>query len=390
MYMINESMDDLDAVVVGGGVSGLSAAIALARNGLKVMLLEKNHEFGSRIKGEVINKEAEIFKTIFESNSGLPDEIINLSFKKAKYYTPSLNKFALRTFPDDIKVGIEYRKIINSLVRIAIDDNVKIKINSKVIEVIRKNNKIRGVVFEQNDKREIIYPRIIVFAIGLHSDLELPKDKRFPDNTFRALKMNVENVKVLEPTELKFFLLDIPGVIYIFPKSKSTSEIGLMIWEDLFEGISKINLIEFFRTIIKKHPALNKILKDAVIIYQSIERLPMGGPVNKIYEPDAFFVGDIAGTVGAVGGSGIVSSLSIAYKIGELASKVIKQKKKIETTDFEEISTKIKKTQIWRWLKKERSNAKSMRKFLYSNSNNTDHIDEIWDRFKFLIESRGA
>ncbi|TFF89457.1 MAG: NAD(P)/FAD-dependent oxidoreductase [Promethearchaeota archaeon] len=386
--MISESTDDLDVVVVGGGVAGLSSAIAFARNGLKVVLLEKNNEFGLRIKGEIINKESDIFREIFRSIRF--SDIINISFKHAKYHTPSLKKFALRTFPDDIKVGIEYRKLINTLVKISINEGVKIKINSKVIAPIKEDNKIVGVVFEQNGIVKRMNSKIIIYAIGLNSSLKLPNDIKYPDNVFKALKMNMENLNLLDPTQLEFFLLDIPGVIYVFPKSETKAEIGFMIWNNLFKERSKINLSDIFRLKITSHPTLSKILKNATVVYQSMEKLPMGGPVNKIYEPNVFIVGDIAGTVGAVGGSGIVSSMTIAYKIGNLASKIIKQHNKLEREDFEEISNKIKKIEKWKWLKKERSNAKAMRKFLYGGSEGSDHIDEIWDRFKYLIESRGA
>jgi digeranylgeranylglycerophospholipid reductase len=384
--MINKSPDVL---IIGGGVSGLSSSIAFARNGLNVLVLEKNNEFGLRIKGEVINKEAEIFKTIFKTNEGLPREIINSSFNTAKYYTPSMNKYALRPFPEGIKVGIEYRKLIDAFCKISIQEGVDLMINSEVRKFIQENDKIIGVEFEQYDQIQKVFPKIIIYAAGINTNLTLPMDLKSPDNICKALKMNMEGVNLSDPNQLEFYLLDIPGVIYIFPKSKTQAEIGFMVWEDQIKDGSKIELIDFFRKKIINHSKLNKILGNAVIIYQSIENLPMSGPMNEISKPNIFLIGDAAGTVGAAGGSGIVSSMTLGYMIGELASKAIKSNKELQDSDFKEIESQIKKSEMWKWLKKESSNAKAMRKFLYG-SGDIDNIDIIWDKFKYLIETREA
>lgn len=42
---------EADVVVVGGGVAGLSAAVAAAQKGMKVVLVEKNRENGEKGNG---------------------------------------------------------------------------------------------------------------------------------------------------------------------------------------------------------------------------------------------------------------------------------------------------------------------------------------------------
>ena len=381
---------DPDIIIIGGGVAGLSASIGSIRGGLKnVILLEKNNEFGLRIKGEVINKDAEIFKKIFKTKGGLPENVINIVFKTAKYYTPSMKKSALRKFPNNIKVGIEYRKLIDELLSVAIKEEVDIRINSRVLELIKQNNKIIGVKFQEFGVIKELYPKIIICAVGLHSNLSIPSIKA-PKNVCLANKFNVRNINLSDQFQLDFFLLDIPGVIYIFPKSKTEAELGIMIWTDQIHAIDNINPNNILHNNIEKNPILKDRLINAKIIYYSKEKLAMGGSNKEIFTPNTFFIGDLMGHVGAVGGSGIISCLNIGYDLGLTVSKLLLEKDELTNQDFLDCQRMINKSEIGKWLKKEQSNAKLMREILYKDFKNIDHIDSLWDKFKYLVESRGA
>ena len=43
---------DVDVVTVGGGLGGSTLASALARTGRRVLVLEREHEFRDRVRGE--------------------------------------------------------------------------------------------------------------------------------------------------------------------------------------------------------------------------------------------------------------------------------------------------------------------------------------------------
>jgi len=381
-------VEAIDVAIIGGGVAGLAAAIGFARNGLQVHLLEQNNEFGRSIKGEVVKKSAEIFKTIF-NEAGLPKSAIQIVFKTAKYYTPSTKKYALRTFPEGEKIGLDYRELINALVKIAIQEKVSLSLNSKVIDFIKEGDQIIGVIYQQFGQIKQLMPKLIICAAGLHGNLSLPEEITPPKNVSPALKIIADNMNIPNPNELEIFFLEIPSVAWIFPKSKTKAEVGICIWADQFPEADKINLsgmLEKYKT----HPILKSRLQNATFIYYQKEWLAFGGPTKQLFVPKVFYVGDIVGQVGAVGGSGIVSSMTIGYDLGRILGKTLKEKGTLQKDDFEIAQKELINSEVGKILKKEQSNAKIMRELLYSPLKSPEEIDLLWDKFKQFIESRGA
>lgn len=383
------SSEKVDVVIIGGGVAGLSAAISLARTGLEVVLLEQSNEFGKLIRGEVINRSALVFKELFGAE-GLPESCIEVTYTAGDYYTPSTKKYAHRILPSGEKVGINYRKLIDEIVCLACRANVDLQLNSKVIEFIEKDTKITGLKYQKFDEEIEIFPKLIIGAMGFHTDLSIPSNLKPPKTVCPALKIIVENMEIPDAGVLEVFFLEIPALIWIFPKSQTRAELGIVIWKDLIESTSEINLNELLDEKIRTHPILKERLAHGNYIYYANEILSFGGPVMTTYVPNIFFIGDVMGHVGAVGGSGIVSSLTTAYDLGQFLGNILKEKGELAPEDFQETQQVINKSEIGKWLKKEQSSASAMRKILYEPLKSPEEIDELWDKFKGFIESRGA
>ncbi|MHA1266654.1 MAG: NAD(P)/FAD-dependent oxidoreductase [Candidatus Helarchaeota archaeon] len=379
--MFNE---EREVVVIGGGVAGLAAAISFRRQGLEVALLEQANEFGRLIKGEIINKSAEIFHKLFHQDE-LPQTIHRIVYKSAKYYTPSARKYALRVFPSDEKVGIEYRELIDALVKLAHSEGVQLCLNSEVMEYLEEDGRIIGVKYQEFNDTKKLKSKVIIAAIGFHTSLKLPNSLKQPSLVCPAIKIIAEGFNIPNPHELEFFLLEEPGVIWIFPKLHQRAELGITLWQNTDER----DLRKVLERAKLTHPILKKRLAQGSIIYYASEYLAFGGPASQVYVPNLFVIGDAMGHVGAVGGSGIVSSMTIGYEVGEQLGQQLKAVDRLQPNDFQETQRKIRRSTIGRWLKHEQSSAKAMRTILYQPRKSSEEIDHIWDKFKFFIENRG-
>ncbi len=126
-------MKDYDAIIVGGGLSGLSSAYFLSKNGFNVLVIEKEKELGGlcrsyRINGYYIEH---FYHHVFHSDNTLKEilkelKIENLlEWKNAStgfYINEKMYKldtiFDMLTFPlnllDKIKLGLIILKIKTS------------------------------------------------------------------------------------------------------------------------------------------------------------------------------------------------------------------------------------------------------------------------------------
>ena len=118
--MDNNQMNKYDVVIIGGGISGLSAAHYLKQEGLKIMLVEAEKRVGGRMKtdnieGYLLDKGFQVLSTAYPECQKLLDydalELRNF-YPGAKIY----HKHAFYQFTDPFKKPIDsLRKLNNSL-----------------------------------------------------------------------------------------------------------------------------------------------------------------------------------------------------------------------------------------------------------------------------------
>lgn len=161
-------------VVIGAGAAGMMAAATAADRGLDVTLVEKNHRVGRKIlitgKGRCnITNNCDIEELI----ENVPT---NGKFLYSAFYTFTnedvINMFenlgvktkierGNRVFPESDKA----HDIANALHKQVIDKKVKLLLNTKVEEIIAKDNKIEKVVLD--NKKEIPCDAVIVATGGV-------------------------------------------------------------------------------------------------------------------------------------------------------------------------------------------------------------------------------
>ncbi|MCH7529826.1 aminoacetone oxidase family FAD-binding enzyme [Patescibacteria group bacterium] len=161
-----------DLIVVGGGASGLMAAGRAGERGKKVLLLEKNHKLGKKLKitgggrCNITNAEhdtrvllkhfdkAEQFLYSLFSQFGVEDTFTFFE----KRGLPLVVQARKRAFPETEKAE-DVLKILERYVR---DGNVVVKTGTPVMKILKTKNEIIGVVSDKDTFRATNY----LFATG--------------------------------------------------------------------------------------------------------------------------------------------------------------------------------------------------------------------------------
>ena len=225
---------EYDVIVCGGGTAGCVAALAAARNGAKVLLLESGHCLGGMLtRGNAgltkfvmhgvnakeqheINKELATAPESVQIVGGIPLEFANTLIGSgdalgnygtgASYVYPDVHAFKLYLFQTLIQAG------------------VKILLHSQVFQVIKNENRIEGVAYLTKEGVFVAHGKYFIDCTG--------------DGDVAALS-DVEHVvgasehdSIVKDGLAQIGLLHIPGAMY---------RIG---------GVDFTRLVEF----LKKHP----------------------------------------------------------------------------------------------------------------------------------------
>lgn len=153
--MSNNPENNFDVIVVGGGASGMMAALRSAELGKKVLLLEKNRQLGMKLKitggGRCNITNAEYDIRILLKNYGNAEQFLYSSFSKfgvqetfdffEKRGLPLVVQARKRAFPRTEKAFDVFKTLEKELVK----GKVIIRTNSPVSKILKEKSKITGV-----------------------------------------------------------------------------------------------------------------------------------------------------------------------------------------------------------------------------------------------------
>lgn len=149
---INKKTASYDLVVVGGGLSGVCAAIAAAREGVKVAIVQNRSVFGGTASSEtrlhIVGANCHSSKANLRE-TGILEEIL-LENKRRNTYA---------AFP--VFDMILWEKIY-------MEENITAYLNTNMHDVILESGEIRAIVGHQNttETEFVIYGKIFVDATG--------------------------------------------------------------------------------------------------------------------------------------------------------------------------------------------------------------------------------
>lgn len=180
-------IDEVDVLIVGGGPSGVPAAVGAAREGVKTMIIENLGSFGGMwTNGLVI--------TLAGFNSWLKpyDRVVKGATEEWIVEAEKLNgaednrSWVLSSDPEIMKLVAD---------RMLVQAGVKCLLHTWVADVIVENDVLKGVIVENVDGRSVILAKCVVDCTG-NGDVFARANEAF----------HISNE--LQPMTLPFFLAD--------------------------------------------------------------------------------------------------------------------------------------------------------------------------------------
>lgn len=308
----------LTAIVIGAGPAGIGAALSLARQGVKVTVLEKEAEIGINRRGETIRfhqgMEDKLYKGFFA------EQTIH-RINQRTYYSHTGKKKADRQI-STWNLIIEYPRFVQALAKVAVDAGVEILKSTPLERFNKEGGRVRSVIAGGKE-----FGADIFFSTAGHKDLTLDTAKRAQSRMDIPIRKYLVKNYAGRDTHLEYFFhVDetYPAICAIFPRGNREAEVLYMFLTDSaskppkevdFKNIAGI--IDNFETL---HPVFGEKLRGAERYYETNTLIPMGNIGSEVLPmPNLIVAGDAVGQVEARGGSGIRSSFMMGYLSGETA-----------------------------------------------------------------------
>lgn len=297
-------METTDVIVVGGGPAGISAAITIARAGLRVILIERGRFSGAKnVFGGAIYTQPtkEIFpnfeteaplerKNIEHKYAILGEEdstVVSYKNKDAEFssYTVIRAKFDRWMAEEAKKSGV-----------IVVEETV-------VKELVVEDDFVVGVKTELEE----IHSKLVILADGVNSLLAKQIGLR-EDIETKDVALSIKEVIKLDKEKIndRFHVDDKEGCVYQIFGSAMLGKLGLGFLYTNENSISiglgitlnelvenKLTPYELLETV-KKHPTIAPLIKGGELLEYSAHLIPEGGykKVPQLYANGVMIAGD--------------------------------------------------------------------------------------------------
>ncbi|ACV64943.1 Electron-transferring-flavoproteindehydrogenase [Desulfofarcimen acetoxidans DSM 771] len=339
-------MKQFDAIVVGGGPAGTTAALVLARAGMRVVVLERGEYPGAKnVSGAALYGtrllerlhpgfwlDAPIERYITRKVLGFMSEhaLTSIDFKSENMGLPPYNAFTV------------IRPKFDRWLALKAEEAGALIISGTVVDgLIKENGVIKGVR-TRRDKGEL-YADIVIAADGVNSFLarEAGLQRELKAN---ELSLGIKEIIALDrqTIEERFQLSGNEGVTHEFVGSVTgeatgggflyTNEDSLSIGVIMQVSSMLENRIRPYELLekLKSHPSVRPLVRGGLAKEYSAHMIPEGGwkMFPKLFAPGLLVAGDAAGMVLATGYylQGINYAMISGEAAAETAIEAIKKK----------------------------------------------------------------
>jgi len=176
-----------DVAVCGGGFAGISAALAAARQGSKVVIFEKQYMLGGLGTAGIVT----IYLPLCDGygrqvSFGIAEELLRLSIlhgAEDKYPENWLDNRGTRT-ENDKRFEVQYNPQLFAILaeKLLLDTGVEILYGTYAVDVKMQNDKITHIITENKSGRIAYEVKSVVDATG---DCDIAKFANAPTDTFK-------------------------------------------------------------------------------------------------------------------------------------------------------------------------------------------------------------
>ena len=310
-------MESYDILVIGAGPAGSSVAMAAAKSGLSVLVVEKRAEIGSPKRcGEGLSKSA-LGRMGLEPDSSW----IRRTILGASAYAPNGKKITADYKGPEGWV-IERKVFDKWLAKKAAEAGAKVLAKTGAVSLVRKAGKISGAVLESNGQRREVQAKIVIAADGVES--KMAREAGI-DTTLRlvdvASGVQFEMAGVdIDPDRIELYFgneIAPAGYAWIFPKGKNEANVGIGVRKPW----AKKTAIEYLNDFVESKPGLKK----GSIVEVNGGGVPVGGLMQEMVMDNFMVVGDAAHQVNPIHGGGIGESFVAGRIAAEVAAKAIRK-----------------------------------------------------------------
>jgi digeranylgeranylglycerophospholipid reductase len=315
-----------DAIIIGGGPSGLQTASILADSGFRVVLFDMNSEIGIEVVCSGVLS-AEAF-----SRYDLPKQAIVGRLKDANLYSPAGISIPY-SHPEESVVVVDRKIFDKKLAERASKNGAEIRLNCKVSSVT-VNDRYVKVDLKTLEGEMIACARICVIATGVNYHLQRSLGLGRPKKIIKGIQLEVDSI-------------DLDRLSIYWGRKYSNGFFGWAI--PLLDGRTRIGVM----TEGNSQEALANTLSEFTYCTKSCTNTGRPkmrgigfGTIHKSYSDRIIVVGEAAGQIKTTTGGGIYFGL-IAAEIGsEVITKAFK-KASFEARTLAEYEKKWKKMLGW-------------------------------------------
>jgi digeranylgeranylglycerophospholipid reductase len=333
---------DCDVLVIGAGPTGCCAAMSAAKNGAKVVTVEKKFQITSPLRGgEAVCKP--FYDELLEDITCLkkvPRWENRGTVLQTKYCTVVSQEEKWKAYL------LERRSMERVLYEEAANTGAEIMLGSEVLDLKFENGLVSEAAVRTYDGIKSIKPKIVIAADGFASLTRKLLNINKPCKDWAsAIEFEMVGIDFSEKGFLQvFFMEEIPGgYSYIFSKTGGRGLTGVAS-RPLFDKVE--TAISKFNKVINKYEVLSRQLKNATFIDIRGGCIDVSGPLENPVRGNIALVGDAANHNFAYIGEGLIPSMVAAKIAGEKAAESISDGIHI----LSQYPVEYKKLPLWREL----------------------------------------